>query len=52
MEEKTGCVRRDLTCRKAAQEIIIAAKQLAEYDDPQVASLSKKIVASAELLGE
>ena len=52
MEEKTGCVRRDLTCRKAAQEIIIAAKQLAEYDDPQVASLSKKIVASAEMLGE
>ena len=52
MEEKTGCVRRDLACRKAAQEIIAAAKQLTQHVDPQVASLSKKIVASAEMLGE
>lgn len=52
MEEKTGCVRRDLACRKAAQEIIGAASQLADHDDPQVASLGRKIVASAKMLGE
>lgn len=52
MEEKTGCVRRDLACRKAAQEIIGAASQLADHDDPQVASLGRKIVASATMLGE
>ena len=52
MEEKTGCVRRDLACRKAAQEILTAAMQLTQHNDPQVASIGKKIVASAEMLGE
>lgn len=52
MEEKTGCVRRDLACRKAVQEIIAAARQLSNHGDAQVASLSKKIVAAAEMLGE
>lgn len=52
MEEKTGCVRRDLTCRKAAQDIIAAAMLLSQHDDPQVAAVSKKILASAKVLGE
>ena len=52
MEEKTGCVHRDLACRKAAQEIIGAASLLADHDDPLVVSLGRKIVASAKMLGE
>jgi len=52
MEEKTGCVRRDLACRKAAIEILAAAPQLDANDDLQVASLSQKIVAAAEMLGD
>lgn len=52
MEEKTGCVRRDLACRKAAHNILITAQQLLKYDDPVIASLGEQIVASATELGE
>ena len=49
MEEKTGCVRRDLQCRKAARSIIRAAEQLAENCDEKVSHLARQIL---ELAGE
>ena len=52
MEAKTGCVRRDLACRKAAKQILKAAEQLCKYDDPQVSALGGKIVAAANSLEE
>jgi hypothetical protein len=52
MEEKTGCVRRDLACRKAAKLIIDAAKPLSEYQDPQVSALAERIIAAANSLEE
>ena len=52
MEEKTGCVRRDLQCRKAAREITRAASRIAEYNDPIVSDLAKQILAYAEELEE
>lgn len=52
MEEKTGCVRRDLACRKAAHSILCTAEQLLKYDDPVIVALGKQIVANATELGE
>ena len=52
MEEKTGCVRRDLQCRKAARDITEAAKVLAEYEDQTVSNLARQILASAGMLEE
>ena len=52
MEEKTGCVRRDLACRKAAQEIFEIAQKLLEYADLQVSETGRQIMAVAEKLGE
>lgn len=48
MEEKTGCVRRDLQCRRAASAILAAAKQLAENDDKHVADLAGVIIDAAK----
>ena len=52
MEEKTGCVRRDLQCRKVAREIMDAAKVLAEYEDQIVSDLARQILAAAGALEE
>ena len=52
MEEKTGCVRRDLACRKAARTILDVALQLSENDDKQVSDLAKRIIAATESLEE
>ena len=52
MEEKTGCVRRDLACRKASGKILKLAKQLADSEDPQISDLARQIVAEAEGLEE
>ena len=49
MEEKTGCVRRDLQCRKAAQQIMLAASKLAENEDQFVSDLARQIL---DLAGE
>lgn len=49
MEDKTGCVRRDLQCRKAARAIIRTAEQLAENHDDTVSCLAHRIL---ELAGE
>ena len=52
MEEKTGCVRRDLHCRKAAVKIHSLAQQLTGHNDPTVSDLARQIVAEAEGLEE
>ena len=52
MERKTGCVRRDLACRKAAQTILDAAQCLAESEDAQVRDLARQIITAAKGLEE
>ena len=52
MEEKTGCVRRDLQCRKAARRILSAAAKLEQSPDLEVASLARVIRMAAEELEE
>ncbi len=52
MEEKTGCVRRDLACRKAAQRIRKAAQALRELEEGQASSLAEDILAAVGTLEE
>lgn len=52
MEQKTGCVRRDLQCRKALRIILDAAKQLETHEDSQVNHLAQQIIAAAQDLEE
>ena len=52
MEEKTGCVRRDLQCRKAVREIMGLAAKLAEYEDQNVSILARQIMDVAGDLEE
>lgn len=48
MEEKTGCVGRDLHYRKAMQRIVSVAAQLGEHQDQNVAEAARKILSAAE----
>lgn len=52
MEEKTGCVRRDLQCRKAARQIMSLAAELAENSDQSVSDLARRILTAAGELEE
>lgn len=52
MEEKTGCVRRDRACRKAAGNILELAKQLELNENSQISDLARQIVAEARRLEE
>ena len=52
MEEKTGCVRRDLQCRKAARTIRDIALELTEHTDHSVSNLACQIMALAKELEE
>ena len=52
MEEKTGCVHRDLQCRKVAHQIMKLADKLAENNNQNVSDLAKQILALAEELEE
>ena len=52
MEEKTGCVRRDLACRKAAHKIAAIALQLENHGDKQVSYLARQILAETQGLEE
>lgn len=52
MEDKTGCVRRDLQLRQVMQEILDAAQVLRAYPDETVAKSAARIVAAAEGLEE
>ena len=52
MEEKTGCVSRDLACRRAARQIILSARKLAGHADQEVSALAQQILAAANCLEE
>ncbi len=52
MEEKTGCVRRDLACRKAAKTIASAAQALTTHSDSAVSGLALQILKAANELEE
>lgn len=52
MEEKTGCVRRDMRCRNAAKTILSAAEALSKINDETVSQLAEKILAAAKVLEE
>ena len=52
MEEKTGCVRRDLQCRKVIKTILEAAQELCENTDRDVAETARRIIAAAGELEE
>lgn len=52
MEEKTGCVRRDLQNRKAVREITAAAKRLEGHPDTDVKALAEQIMTAAQGLEE
>lgn len=52
MEEKTGCVRRDRACRKAAGKIAALAETLCGYTDESVADLARQILSVAQGLEE
>ena len=52
MEEKTGCVRRDMQCRRAAEEIRCTVQQLLKSDDETVLQLAKKILEAVNELEE
>ena len=52
MEEKTGCVRRDLQCRKVAREIACLAEKLSQSADQNVSDLARQILTLAGELEE
>ena len=52
MEQKTGCVRRDMACRKAAKTVLQAAKVLANNDDKDVSALAQKIISAVQNIEE
>jgi predicted DNA-binding protein YlxM (UPF0122 family) len=52
MEEKTGCVKRDMACRKAVRTILDAARKMQDYDDKLVSTLAAEIVAAAQGIEE
>lgn len=52
MEEKTGCVRRDLACRRAAERVHKIAEQLQKNDDTKVSDLAGQILSALEGLEE
>ena len=47
MEEKTGCVRRDLACRKAMRTVRAEASRLLDHPDRVVVDLAEKIISAA-----
>lgn len=52
MEEKTGCVRRDLACRKAAAKIGMIVQELLKQDNQEVSDLARQIIAQVQVLEE
>lgn len=52
MEQKTGCVRRDLQNRKVVLEIMKAADELAQHPDAHVNRLARQILTAVESLEE
>ena len=52
MEERTGCVRRNLQSRQAMQVILSVAKELEQYPDPVVRDAIAKITQAASSIEE
>ena len=52
MEKKTGCVQRDMRCRKAAHSILDVAQELMQYADKGVAEKASLIVQTIQGLEE
>ena len=52
MEAKTGCVSRDLACRKAAKQIREMAQKLAAHPDDTVSELAGQILQAVHGLEE
>ena len=52
MEAKTGCVRRDRACRKAAEHICELARELSACENPFVSELAQRIIAQCAGLKE
>lgn len=52
MEEKTGCVKRDLQCRKNLDEISAIAQTLAEQEGGGVCLMARRILALTNELKE
>ena len=52
MERKTGCMARDIRCRKAVGAIQTAAQRLCKHDDTNVAAAANAILAAVQGLEE
>lgn len=52
MEQKTGCVHRDLQCRRAVQTIVDAANKLQRSTDPDAVILAQEILRAAQDIEE
>lgn len=52
MEEKTGCVSRDLKCRRTAQQILVLSEELETHADGNVARSGRMIADLARELKE
>jgi predicted DNA-binding protein YlxM (UPF0122 family) len=52
MEEKTGCVSRDLACRKAAVRVCELAASLGSHSDKTVRQVAGEIFSQMEALKE
>ena len=50
MEQKTGCVSRDLACRKAAAQIAVLAQSLTDHSDAAVSGLARQILSEVQAL--
>ncbi len=50
MEQKTGCVSRDLACRRAASQIAGMAQTLASHEDAAVSGLAQQILSEVQAL--
>lgn len=52
MEAKTGCVYRDLQCRRGIQTIRDAAQELLEHSESRVSALAQQIMTAVQELEE
>lgn len=52
MEQKTGCVQRDINCRKATMTVRHAALQLCEHSDENVTAIARQILSAVQGLEE
>ncbi len=52
MEQKTGCVQRDINCRKAVKTVRQAAVAISEHPDEQVVASARRILSAVQGLEE